>query len=145
MNPKELQQKWRGNLLYTEKLLDAVPDGQWDLKPAEGTKTLLGQSSHVVGWLRTHSRFVTGREMKKMPLKTPEEVLAALRDFTEQLLAYLKTASAEELAEPVKVFYGKRSREFVLAVMDNHLAHHRGQMIVYLRLLGVVPPGYRGW
>lgn len=29
--------------------------------------------------------------------------------------------------------------------MDNHLAHHRGQMIIYLRLQGIKPPAYTGW
>jgi uncharacterized damage-inducible protein DinB len=29
--------------------------------------------------------------------------------------------------------------------MENHIIHHRGQAIVYLRLNGVKPKGYFGW
>lgn len=29
--------------------------------------------------------------------------------------------------------------------MENHIIHHRGQCVVYLRLNGVVPKGYYGW
>lgn len=29
--------------------------------------------------------------------------------------------------------------------LENHIIHHRGQCIVYLRLNGVTPKGYYGW
>lgn len=29
--------------------------------------------------------------------------------------------------------------------MENHIIHHRGQCVVYLRLKGVIPKGYYGW
>lgn len=29
--------------------------------------------------------------------------------------------------------------------MENHIIHHRGQCVVYLRLNGVIPKGYYGW
>ncbi len=29
--------------------------------------------------------------------------------------------------------------------LENHIIHHRGQCVVYLRLNGVVPKGYYGW
>ncbi|MEO0528898.1 MAG: DinB family protein, partial [Bacteroidota bacterium] len=29
--------------------------------------------------------------------------------------------------------------------MENHIIHHRGQCLVYLRLNGVVPKGFYGW
>jgi len=83
--------------------------------------------------------------MPKPSIKTKQEILFHLTDFFDTLLAYLKTEDAAALEEISPVFYGKRSREFILQVMDNHLSHHRGQMVVYLRMCGVVPPAYRGW
>ncbi|RZM10040.1 MAG: DinB family protein, partial [Pedobacter sp.] len=29
--------------------------------------------------------------------------------------------------------------------MDNHIIHHRGQCMVYLRMNGITPEGYLGW
>ena len=145
MTRSELLQKWKGNRSYTLKLLDALSEEYWDLRPADGVKTYGGQWSHLTTWLRTHSRFVTDVTMDKVPVKTHAEVVAALTDFFDALLAYLTTVEDDQLAEIVKVFYGKRSRAFILSVMDNHLAHHRGQVVVYQRLCGVVPVGYRGW
>jgi uncharacterized damage-inducible protein DinB len=43
------------------------------------------------------------------------------------------------------MWYGSSTKNRILNLMDNHLAHHRGQMIVYLRLKGIEPPSYVGW
>jgi uncharacterized damage-inducible protein DinB len=33
----------------------------------------------------------------------------------------------------------------MFTIVENHLIHHRGQTIVYLRLNNIVPKGYFGW
>ena len=145
MKRSELLQKWKGNKSYTLKLIEAMPDEHWDFKPTDGVKSFGSQCAHLTTWLRTHSRFVTGVTMDKPAVKTREDIVHHLTEFFDALLDYLKAADDEALDEIVPVFYGKRSREFILHVMDNHLAHHRGQVVVYLRLCGITPPGYRGW
>ncbi|OAV45185.1 DinB family protein [Lewinella sp. 4G2] len=145
MNRSELLQKWKGNKGYTLKLISAMPDEYWDFKPTPEVKSFRSQFAHLTTWMRTHSRFVTGVTMEKPSVKTREDILWHLTEFFDALLAYLKEADEGALDEIVPVFYGKRSKEFILQVMDNHLSHHRGQVVVYLRLCRVVPPGYRGW
>ena len=52
---------------------------------------------------------------------------------SEQLLAKCEFAGD---AIPVwRLFYA----------MENHIIHHRGQCVVYLRLNGAIPKGYYGW
>ena len=145
MKRSELLQKWKGNKSYTLKLIEAMPAEHWDFRPTAGVKTFQSQCAHLTTWLRTHSRFVTDETMPKPAVKTREDIVLHLTEFFDALLAYLKTVDEAALDEIVPVFYGKRSRAFILQVMDNHLSHHRGQVVVYLRLCGVVPPGYRGW
>lgn len=33
----------------------------------------------------------------------------------------------------------------LLYALENHIIHHRGQCVVYLRLNGVKPKGFYGW
>jgi uncharacterized damage-inducible protein DinB len=33
----------------------------------------------------------------------------------------------------------------LFCALENHIIHHRGQAICYLRLNGVTPEGYIGW
>ena len=110
MTPKELRTRWRGAFRYLRRVIEAMPEEQLSLKPADGVKTFASQGAHIVTWLRTHSRFVTGETLEKASAKTRDEQLAALDDLAARLDTYLAAATPEELAEEVKVFYGRRSR-----------------------------------
>ena len=61
------------------------------------------------------------------------------------MLNFLENADEEALSETVDMWYSKVSKEAILLTMDNHLAHHRGQLVVYLRLMDVKVPSYIGW
>ena len=117
MTPKELRTRWRGAFRYLRRVIEAMPEAQLALKPADGVKTFASQGAHIVTWLRTHNRFVTGETLEKASAKsqiraskTRDEQLAALDDLAARLDTYLAAATPEELAEEVKVFYGRRSR-----------------------------------
>ncbi len=145
MANKELINKWKANQRYTMRMVDTMPDETFDFKPAEGMKTFKSQAGHIATWLRTNFRHLQGTELEKAPTKNKEEISDALQSFFDALLDYLQQATPEELAMPVKMWYGKVSKESLLSTMDNHLSHHRGQMVVYLRLQGLQPPSYVGW
>ena len=145
MTTKELRKRWRGNRRYTLKFVEAVPETSLGFKPVDGTKTYASQLSHLTTWLRTHSRFVTEHEFEKVRPKTTADFQRYLTEFFDRIDHYLETATEAELDQSVKVWYGTVSKQFILATMENHLAHHRGQLVVYLRLLGVTPPSYVGW
>jgi len=145
MITKELIKKWKGNRRYSLKIIEGMPEEYFDFKPASGVKSFKSQASHITTWMRTQSRFVTGITMDKPSTKTKEEILHYFTEFFDTVLAYLEKTSEEGLSEIVTMWYGKVSKESVLLTMDNHLSHHRGQMIVYLRLKGIKPPGYVGW
>jgi len=145
LEAKELIKKWKGNKRYTLKFVEAITEEQLSFKPADGVKTYQSQLSHITTWLRTHSRFVTGNQLEKPKTKTKEDITYYLNDFFDVVLDYLENTSQEDLAEIVDVWYGKVSKASILLTMDNHLSHHRGQLVIYLRLLGIKPPSYIGW
>lgn len=145
MTKKEIEKRWKRNQRYTLKLIEAMPESEFDFKPVIGVKSFLSQCAHITTWLRTHSRFVTAFEMEKLKLKSKEEVLHGLNDFFEQFLTYLHDTTEEALAQDVKVFYGTVSKYHILQTMDNHLSHHRGQIVIYLRMKDIKLPSYVGW
>jgi len=145
METKELLKKWKGNKRYTLKFIALVRVEGLVFKPIESTKTYQSQLTHITTWLRTHSRFVTGKTFDRPKTKTKEELVYALEEFFDVLLSFLENTTPEELSEIVEMWYGKVSKASVLMTMDNHLAHHRGQLVVYLRMMGQKPPTYIGW
>ena len=52
---------------------------------------------------------------------------------------------ASALEEEVKFFAGPMNKRQIVALLHDHMTHHRGQLMVYLRLKGIKPPQYRGW
>ena len=145
MEIKELIKKWKGNKRYTLKFVEVVAEENLSFKLIEGTKSYQSQLSHLTTWMRTHSRFVTGKELKKPKTKTKDEILLYFSEFFDEILNFLEKMNNEELSEVVDMWYGKVSKESILMTMDNHLSHHRGQLVVYLRVLGTKPPSYIGW
>ncbi|MEO1098332.1 MAG: DinB family protein [Bacteroidota bacterium] len=145
MEIKELSKKWKGNKRYTLKFIEVIEKEHLSFKPMEGAKTYQSQLSHITTWTRTHSRFVTGKGLSKPSRKTKEELLFYLNEGFDEIISFLKSTTKEELSEVVDMWYGKVSKESILSTIDNHISHHRGQLVIYLRLLGIKPPSYIGW
>jgi uncharacterized damage-inducible protein DinB len=57
----------------------------------------------------------------------------------------VKELKPEDLEQRVDFFAGNFTKRQILNLMDDHVTHHRGELIVYLRLNGIKPPPYRGW
>ncbi len=78
-------------------------------------------------------------------MTSKELIKEALVDFFDTFLEKIETMDENKLQEIEDVWYGKSTRYQIANIMDNHLSHHRGQMVVYLRLKNIKPPSYLGW
>jgi uncharacterized damage-inducible protein DinB len=74
-----------------------------------------------------------------------EAELTALREAHTYTLQSLGALSDEDLARPADWGGKKRSTLEFFLLMFEHDAHHRGQVAVYLRLLGVERPTGKDW
>lgn len=74
-------------------------------------------------------------------LTTKDEILAALEAHGEAFASWLASRSDAFLAERVENFdgVGSRSRFEMLLAPKEHEMHHRGQLMLMERLLGIVP------
>ncbi len=142
---EELVKKWKANKRYTLKILEAMPEAAYDFKPEEGMKTFISQASHIASWLSNHITKIEPIEMPKINKSGKAALITSIDIMFDHIIAYLQQMNVEILKEEIKMWYGKSSKLRILNLMDNHLSHHRGQMIVYLRLKGIKPPSYIGW
>jgi uncharacterized damage-inducible protein DinB len=141
----------------TRKMLERADPDKFDWKPHEKSMTLGRLAAHIAEIPVWVNRTMEAEEYDFMKnivkpvtysntaelLKVFEErqtaVIAALQNATDEMLniKYKLKRGTDILAElPRKVLI----RNFVFS----HLAHHRGQLSVYLRMLDIPVPGMYG-
>jgi len=140
----------------TRKLLERYPDGKGEWRPHEKSGTLSGIATHVaeiagygVDILSETDFNLAGRQ--RPPRSDSSKELVALADGNAaKLQKLLDAASVDDLNTVCTIKYGEHTiasaprRILLRGFVMNHLIHHRGQLGVYLRLLGVPIPGMYG-
>ena len=137
---------WHRIHKQTIKLQRVAPSDKFDWRPCETSMPLGELMNHL--WIAERGLVeaaLTGTWPKQLPepKKTTEEVIAASDQSHEEAVAKIAALTPEQLAEEVTPFenHGAMSRSQLLHALHEHEIHHRGQLYVYLRMLGAeVPP-----
>ena len=143
----------------TRRVLERVPEDRLGWKPHDKSMPF-GYLSQLVatmpGWVTMTIKqdYLDlnppggGGGMK--PLRTKQELLDALEQGVTGARDALKTTTDDHLMKPWQLrvagkVVSEEPRYVILRdAVFNHLAHHRGQMTVYLRLLGAPVPALYG-
>lgn len=141
-------EKWENSKNYLVEMAEAMPEDKYDFKPTARQKTFKEQLLHIKGnmdWLSTTYFAKDKKDTKKQTYTTKAEVVEAIKEAFDNTAAIIKTATPAELKEVVDFFAGPKTKLQILNLLQDHVTHHRGQVIVYLNLNDVKPPKYRGW
>jgi uncharacterized damage-inducible protein DinB len=144
----------------SRRALTEVPDGQFDWKPHEKSMPLGYLTMMVAQIPDWFAMIVTedsldlapkdGPKYRPEPLRTSAELVQGLQKAVERARAALSATTDEHLLDTNwKLLLGgsvvsEASRYVFLRDTMSHLAHHRGQLTVYLRLLGAKVPSLYG-
>jgi len=144
-----IQQKWEGACDYTKEVVEKMPEEAFGYRPEEAMMSFEEQVLHLcrnANWLST--TYLEG-EGHLADLKTPgyskAELLTILAELKTQSTAAIGNLEETDLDAVHDFFAGPMSTRQILLLMHDHMTHHRGQLIVYLRLNGQEPPPYRAW
>jgi uncharacterized damage-inducible protein DinB len=141
----DLLTKWENNKTYTLAVLEAMPEAHYDFQPTEEVKSFRNQAAHIVSSFNFQMEFIGYPNLAKVDKTSKATVIKSYTEVFDVIIAHIKTLNTKSLAEEIEPFYGTSTKSRMLNLMDNHLAHHRGQLTIYLRLKGVKPPKYVGW
>jgi uncharacterized damage-inducible protein DinB len=130
----------------TRGALERVPEGKDDWTPHPKSMPL-GRLAMLVARMPTWFGLIVNQDdlelnppagssnVDQRPLKTAAELVKAHDEGVEQARKALRSITEERLAEP---------RHVVIRDTFAHLAHHRGQLTVYLRLNNAPVPAIYG-
>ncbi len=141
----ELVIKWNNNKDYSIETLEAMPEEFYGFVPIDSMHSFSEQATHIVSTMHWQMEKLGFKELPEFKDESKAELITSYESLFDYLISELESMEGYELKETVGVFYGASTKRRLLNLLDNHLAHHRGQMMVYLRLKGVKPPKYRGW
>ena len=143
----------------SRRALEQVPEGKYDWKPHEKSMAF-GYLSEMVAtipsWIAMEVAKneldvapADGSSMKGEPKKTSAALIQALDKSAGEARAALEKTNDEHLEAAWQLkARGKVVQEApryqMIQDTINHWAHHRGQMTVYLRLLGAKVPALYG-
>jgi len=153
-----LNQEFENEVKSTRKLLQAVPQKDLAYRPSETSWTMGQLAQHIatiyywyVGTLTTDvydmaadqpQRSEPGNIKSTLDFfeRNVEKARAALQSLTEDKLSGDWTMKIGEKTVLGPIPRGTVARSFLF----NHIYHHRGEMIVYLRATGNKVPGLYG-
>jgi uncharacterized damage-inducible protein DinB len=143
----------------SRRVLEQAPDGQYDWKPHEKSM-IFGYLADLVAvmpaWIAMQVTAndldvapAQGPGMKPEPNKTSAALVRALDKAVADARAALEGTTDEHLMTPWQLkargtVVAEAPRHEMIRDTINHWAHHRGQMTVYLRLLGAKVPSVYG-
>jgi uncharacterized damage-inducible protein DinB len=146
----------KSEMATTRRILERLPDGNDDWRPHAKSSTLAALATHVaqlpglgiailtkdefdVASRRPEPKFTSNVERLKLFDTVSGEFLSLLENLSwdEAVASWRFRAGERTIAEDTKAHLAR-------TMIITHIAHHRAQLGVYLRLLGVSVPGTYG-
>lgn len=143
----------------SRKALEHVPDGKYEWKPHERSM-IFGYLADMVATIPTWITMEIkrddldiappeGQSTKKAQKETSADLIKALDEAAAEASAALEQTNDEFLNTNWKLLAGGQvvwegPRHEIIQDTINHWTHHRGQMTVYLRLMGAKVPAIYG-
>jgi uncharacterized damage-inducible protein DinB len=156
---KELAAAFRTVRGNTIKIAEEIPEDKYSFRPAEGTRSVAELLAHIAFGSRFQEevtlagrknmdgfdfpKFMAGLAAEQRKPRTKAELIALLTERRDSLAQKLESLSEDFLAESVTFPEGanppSRTRFDLLLSVKEHEMHHRGQLMLIQRMLGIKP------
>lgn len=146
---EDFKLKWKNAKEYTLEFARAMPAEKYTYTPTPEEMTFGRQLVHICGniiWLS--SSYLGAPPFGKNvdhPSEKKEDVIRLLEETFDYAARAVDNFPVSKLDDKVDFFAGPMTKRRVMFLLTDHVTHHRGQLVVYLRLNGIEPPRYRGW
>ncbi len=136
---------------YLILMAENMPEEHYDFKATADSMSFAENLMHI-GWaLDWHSQsLLGGRKARdwntdtelKVAQKSKEEMIATISTTFDNAIQLLSDFDTLRLNDELDYLGLKRTKRQIFLLLADHITHHRGQMIVYLRINGIKPPRY---
>jgi len=139
---------WERSSRYTLEVAMAFAPDDFGFKPTREVRSFGEQLEHIAKnlyWLNSTYILEEENPGKDLAPQTTSEIITVLARSIDYVTLSLNKLTNEELDKKVVFKNTELTKRDIFYLMRDHMTHHRGQLIVYLRLRNVLPPEYFGW
>jgi uncharacterized damage-inducible protein DinB len=136
---------WKTAGEYTVAIAEQMPAESYGFKPVPEEMSFAEQLLHIADANTYFFSTITGDKFTEAKPTTldKDSVLKYVRDSFAWTNAELAKVTPDEIQKSYKMEGESMSGHEMLMLAWNHTTHHRGQLIVYLRLKGIKPTDYK--
>ena len=136
---------------YLILVAETMPEEKYKFRASPESLTFAENLMHIGFALDWHSQsLLGGREARdwntdtlfKVSNKSKEEMITTIHKTFEETIAFIINFDTTQLNDELDYFGLTRTKRQIFLLLADHITHHRGQMLVYMRLNNLVPPRY---
>lgn len=136
---------------YLILVAETMPESKYAFQVTPESKSFSENLMHI-GWaMDWHAQtLLGGRDARnwdtdthlKVDDKSKAEMIATINQTFDETIELIRNFDTNKLNDELDYLGLMRSKRQILLLLSDHITHHRGQMLVSLRLNGLVPPRY---
>jgi uncharacterized damage-inducible protein DinB len=148
---KDYLERLENSKKYLILVAETMPDDKFDFKASPESMTFAENLMHI-GWaMDWHSQsLLGGRKARnwntdnelKVSNKSKEEMIARINKTFDETIKLMTQFDTTQFDDELDYLGLNRTKRQIFLLLADHITHHRAQMLVYLRLNGLVPPRY---
>jgi uncharacterized damage-inducible protein DinB len=148
---KDYLERLENSRKYLILVAETMPEDNYDFKASPESLSFAENLMHIGFAIDWHSQsLLGGRESRvwktdtvfKVVNKSKKEMIAVINKTFDETITLIKQFDTNQLDDELDYFGLNRSKRQIFLLLADHITHHRGQMLVYMRLNGLVPPRY---
>ena len=148
---KDYLERLENSRMYLILLAENMPEDKYNFKATPESKTFAENLMHIGYALDWHSQsLLGGRDSRDWRTdttfvaadKSKKEMIARIDKTFDEAIKLMVTFDTMQFDDRLDYLGLNRTKRQIFLLLADHISHHRGQMIVYMRLNGLTPPRY---
>lgn len=136
---------------YLLLVAETMPEDHYNFKVTPESLSFAQHLLHIGYAMDWHSQsLLGGRKSRdwntdtvfKVAEKSKEEMIILIEQTFKETRLLMEQFDAAQLDDTLDYFGLTRTKRQIYLMLADHITHHRGQMLVSLRLKGLTPPRY---
>lgn len=148
---KDYLERLENSRKYLILVAEMMPEDKYDFRATPETLSFAENLMHIGFAMDWHSQSLLGGRASrdyqtdtiyKVDNKSKEEMIAIINKTFDATIKLIEQFDTTQFEDELDYFGLNRSKRQIFLLLADHITHHRGQMLVFMRLNELVPPRY---